>query len=759
MAAVAVSKRKRSTDPIFIDNDVSSYNDFTKDDISIIVEILSIFDNRHDFKPGSRNQSLTLNEVLSLLSDKSKEIHNKIDTLYRNDSAKKTLLKDLLNKHCQAEVSKYTRNTCKTTDKPDYQVEDYMIGTVFKEQLIYQRPTYDYTAGGDIEITNTASIRFPTKESLEEACGIKEDTHNPLLEKILNKLSQVTGKAPKEIRFCIDVSSVGEWVFHHSSKRMAETHLKTIVDDYDCFRINPNRSRLVHPFTLTKNHIALSNFTVTNDKITWNSPGRTGTLNLQRTTRAGVSIMAEAIRIVLDSKAKKARSEQAASELIKQIFQLPFIDISKHEYGKHIMDFKRLMDTTKLAVTMLYNQVSNYKVILVTHDHMLYLLAKTLQCPVILTIKNTDHSRELLFDIPVTLTSQQQAELKAKQTEKLKQIKTFWQTFPSILELTPYEREKLTQQVPELFKKLESNFIEYLLRLNTFFHNIQGQQITSNNLENLLQDITLYNKTITEFNTEYLTEIDKLNQTENPLATRINILLTILQPYSYVPDTSILKKDMIIFENKFKELRNEFQKPARFIPAQQTQTGRVIPLKYNATGLQVEPITKTKFLEQFKKTYTIGGTATNIASIADYAFDLLYKFIDKNIERYYSQPLHIQEQLMREAYISEVGQAPTDAALITYKKDKEALFQKYMEADQSGSKAASAPPVQPKQVTARVVSAPPVLPGQPYQTPMQVDARPKRGVKRTHRPVTHGPRGKIPMTVTQEEMLARMSEL
>ena len=754
MAAVAVSKRKRSTDPIFIDNDVSSYNDFTKDDISIIVEILSIFDNRHDFKPGSRNQSLTLNEVLSLLSDKSEEIHNKIDTLYRNDSAKKTLLKDLLNKHCQAEVAKYTRNTCKTTDKPDYQVEDYMIGTVFKEQLIYKRPTYDYTAGGDIEITNTASIRFPTKESLEEACGIKEDTHNPLLEKILNKLFQVTGKAPRDIRFCIDVSSVGEWVFHHSSKRMAETHLKTIVDDYDCFRINPNRSRLVHPFTLTKNHIALSNFTVTNDKITWNSPGRTGTLNLQRTTRAGVSIMAEAIRIVLDSKeskAKKARSERAASELIKQIFELPFTEISKHEYGKHIMDFKRLMDTTKLAVTMLYNKVSNYKVILVTHDHMLYLLAKTLQCPVILTIKNTDHSRELLFDIPVTLTPQQQAELKAKQTEELKQIKTFWQTFPSILELEliPYEREKLTQQVPELFKKLESNFIEYLLRLNTFFHSIQGQQITSNNLKNLLQDITLYNETITTFNTKYLTEIDKLNQTENPLATRINILLAILQPYSRVPDTSILKNDMIMFEKLFSQLRNEFQKPARFTPAQQTLTGRVIPLKYNATSLRAEPITQTKFLEQFKKNYTVGGTPINTASIADYAFDLLYKFIDKNIERYYSQSLYIQDQLMREAYTDEVGQAPTDIALIRFKKDREALFQKYMEA-----------PVQPKQVTARVLSAPPILPGQPYRTPMQVDAQSKRGVKRTHRPVTHGgPRGKMPMTVTQEEMLARMSEL
>jgi hypothetical protein len=696
-------KRKKNTsrEPIVIDAKVPAYSrlfprevELTEEEVMVIIEILSIFDNRHDFKPGSRNQSLTLNEVLVLLSEKSELIHKIIIT---SKSNKKELLQELLNIHCKAAVAKYTRNTCETIDNPDYRVEDYMINTVFQEPIVIERKSHlgDGNKYKDYKISNMQKLKFSSKESLEAACGLGTD-RNPLLESLLNKIGTLTGTDSKNIRFCIDVSSIGEWVFHHNAARIEDTHLKTIADDYDCFRINPDRQSLVQSFTLKQNHVVLTDFTVKSDTIQWRSPNREGELSLKRTTRAGVAIMAEAIRIVIDSKkskSKTARSEIAAPELINKIFGLPY-NIPSIEYGKHIMDFKRLMDTTKLSLTLLYNRMSPYKVVLVTHDKMLYLLAKTLQCPVIFTIKNVDHTRELLFDIPSNLTLEQQAQTKAdriaqekKEKEERAKIQAYWDSISSTILKPPEIKENIAFEPGTEAYKLETIKNNFYRNIEDIVKDIQTEiklyytkaiiPVTKATLDELLQNIKEYNlivQTIAEYRT----------LEERPI---------IVDPTVRAATVKLVKFKKQLFLDTLTKLL-----PNLTIPT----TG------YFAVKNTIGAINRT-----YK---TQGGSATHNL-INHSALDLLIKSIRKFISRYESQTITEQEK-----YYLPQEQTPGYSTIT--RPMLEALMRKFVEKDKP-RRGVTQEPAKVKITRERAVSAPAALvpTKKTSKEPMQVDTQ------------------------------------
>ena len=695
----AGTKRKRSSEPIVIDSKVSPYTslfpteiNLTEEEVGIIIEILSIFDNRHDFKPGSRNQSLTLNEVLVLLSDKSELIHRKI---IASKSDNKLLLQELLNIHCKAAVARYTRNTCETIDNPDYRVEDYMINTVFQEPIVIERKSHlgDGTKYKRYEISNMQKLKFSSKESLEAACGLGSDS-NPLLEDLLEKLATLMGTDSQNIRFCIDVSSIGEWVFHHNASRTADTHLKTIADDYDCFRINPDRQRLVQPFTLKNNHVILTDFTVQSNTIKWRSPEREGELTLKRTTRAGVAIMAEAIRIVLDSrksKSKTARSEEAAPELINTIFKLPY-NIPSLEYGKHIMDFKRLMDTTKLSLTLLYNKISPYKVILVTHDKMLYLLAKTLQCPVIFTLKNVDHTRELLFDIPFNLTPEQQAQAKAeriaqekREKEQKAKIHAYWDSISSTILKPPKIKESIAFEPGTDAYKFETIKNEFYQNIIDMVKYIQTEiklyytkaiiPVTKATLNDLLQNIKEYNL-IVQTMAEYRT------QEERPV---------IVDPTVRAATVKLLKLKKQLFVDTLTNL----------LPKLTISTTGYFAVKHAISAIN--------------RTYKTQGGSITHNLITHSALDLLIKFIRKFIARYESQT-----ETEREKYYLTQEQDPIYPPVT--RPMLEALMRKFVEMDKP-SRGVTQEPTKIKITRARAVFAPAALvpSKKTSKEPMQVD--------------------------------------
>ena len=722
---------------------------FTAEEVEIIIEILSIFDNRHDFREGGRNQSITIDDVLKLLQDKTQAIRKKITDTMKN----KKQLEQLLNIHCSS-VKKHTIRSCATAVNPDKEVEKFIITRMLQEKLT---PPKAQPSSTDI---NGKSIIFSSREELIKACGYTLDSeggvvatqgrYNPFLSHMLDSLSKIVKSTPDKIKFCIDYSKVGEWVFRHDGRTddASRTHFTTIADNYDTFTNISGNISLPLPISLQKNHIMLEKFNLYSEKITWSSSQYRSKqeITFRNNDMLGVATMSEAISIVLSRTNKKSR----AVGLIKRIFKLPYEKgaITADVYGKHIMDFKRLMDMSKLAVTLAFNKhdEDNRTFILVTHDVMLYLLAKMYKCPVIYTAVYGDGKRELLFDIPQLSQAQRQT-FKAAQEQILA---AFWIDFPPITVEIHYKPQEVTiKQLPkdpeQLFNTLLNVFVRYLNKLKKDYNDHKIPEKLIPYPETYKKNAIAYVELVQKLNREYF---------DNPpplLEDKIKKLASILNEVKGLP--KYVKEYTVLFTEILEKTTSQFDATKSIKKEVMTGT-RFEPSKYESITFG-----STKFLTTLKK-YMGGSIQTEEDEIGNYALDLLYKYINKNIDRYYAQTVNTQIQAMWEAYITEVGQSPTDDELIRFKKEREALFQKYIEADQSGPKAASAPPMLPKQVTARVLSAPPILPAQPYQPPMQVDAQSKRGVKRTHRPVTHGgPRGKIPMTVTQEEMLARMSEL
>lgn len=378
-----------------------------------LLQILSIFDNRHDFKPGNRNKTVQLDDILTLLQDSTNGLRGSVQG-YPG-------LQGLLNIHCRVADPNvtHTQQVCQTTINPDKDVEEYILDTIFKEdqaeKVFYPLPP---PTSPPTELYNQKIIRFATKADLEKACGVGKQ-ENVFLSHLLYKISQEASVkdtqviSPSQIRFVIDVSSVGEWVFKHPISH-PNTHIQTILDEYDDFK-KLEKAQTIQPFQLCANHVALNAFKVETgpdgtNQLVWQSSylNEAKDIRLDTKQKVGVKVMAEAIAALQNNEGKFKQSKS----VISKIFHMEvnsFVGGKKEElYGKHIMDFKRLMDMGKLAYVIKCHKELRENptaglpyMVLVTHDHMLYLLAKISQVPVILTMKNYDHSRELKIDLPL----------------------------------------------------------------------------------------------------------------------------------------------------------------------------------------------------------------------------------------------------------------------------------------------------------------------------------------------------------------------
>lgn len=648
-----------------------TYKTFNPQEMFILMDMMSIFDNRHDFRPGTRNMSIDLNNLLQLLREKADQVRSRIDTSVREEN--RSLFHSLLNRHCLRlkPGERYNKASCGTSDNPDKDVEEFIFKRIFKEPIIEtQRHTkkniavYNPTQSS-IDVTKI--LRFQDKDEIIKACActIDEETgrvlpiekkRNPLLDKLIAGIAlKAGGVNPEDIRFCIDVSKVGDWFFRHDGlSNPPETHLQTIADDYDTFSANPNRTPLPTSFQLTDNHIALSAFNFYHsdetDRVAWSSQlGTDNPINLATDIRVGVKTFADAIRIVLEH---KKYTQSKAAIFIKNLFQLPpsqpSIRLQERYatvYGKHIMDFKRLMDISKLAVARLYNNISvnnkNYYVVLVTHDTMLFLVAKLLGCPVILTLHSTTTNiRDLIFDIPQNITDRQKIAYKFRTQPKAKQrvrrapeppapTPKRQKTVPQIL-LRDIVKDKTfiggpikPSQIPIQTKMDPVTLFEIVL--NNYMVGIYNTKVDK--LEEVIEkEKAIYIRIIEELN-------DYLQNPPTPLEEKINRIIGNLRKVELQSD-SIFYEKTLLFIKLLTELKQDT--PSMYNIKKDITKAVLSNIRFQEAKFKSVTFKDDVYQKEIEKLKQNGGSSVKSIrkKIDNYALDFIYNFINKNINKY-----------------------------------------------------------------------------------------------------------------------------
>jgi len=397
-------------------------NDFNEIFIMILMKILSIFDNRHDFKPG--RSVLLPAEIKAILNPKIVALKNKIS--YYHDKEKKLssyeynlLLKLLkiyekcpLSKEVEEQVLNFIYQDILISSKLPTKIynneTDQNDATIFDNQIIFEHE-YDLIKACNyncqIRLENGKKYVYPVSKT--------DGSKNTLLANIKQKIANDIGIiAPKEnraeyidtrIKFCIDVSSIGKWVFQNNKDSISI--VESIFDDYDHFKKQFDRHQIENDTVqLCDGNIQLNVFKVVDDdnNLQWIDnnfyPESLPTLQSKIMLSpegdiAGVNKFSQAITSVIRN--ILTPSARDSYELIKKIFYSDIISIPNSEqliqnnFSERCMDFKRIMDMGKLAFTMYKNrrfQKSDDKseyVVLVTHDRMLYAIALCLRCPVI----------------------------------------------------------------------------------------------------------------------------------------------------------------------------------------------------------------------------------------------------------------------------------------------------------------------------------------------------------------------------------------
>ena len=377
-------------------------SEFSPEFIEILLDIMDIFDNRHDFKPG--RSVLTPIELKNTLNPYINRISERIPIEVINTEENRILMK-LINIYKKCPISKET--------------EPQVVDVIYNDILLSAKLPDKVYSIDDTSILTNNTVIFQHEADLIEACSyniqIRYDNGKPyvyphggaenlLLKQIKQRIARDIGITTlNRIKFCIDVSSIGKWVFQDN--KIDNSHIiESIFDDYDHFKRKPRPvSSLItnEDIQLCNGNLQLKTFKVIQttlpegslqNDLQWMDKTNTILNPLIQLTQegdtAGVNILSHAIISILRSKTPDGAIE--AYELIKKIFYNGITDetVINNKFAERSFDFKRIMDLGKLAFTLYKNRQFNISnsseyVVLVTHDRMLYALALCLRCPVI----------------------------------------------------------------------------------------------------------------------------------------------------------------------------------------------------------------------------------------------------------------------------------------------------------------------------------------------------------------------------------------
>ena len=367
-------------------------DDSTIDEKLLMLGAASIADNLHDFA-GSRS-SLTPKQIDTIVK-KYLELLEK---------AKNQPMKDETRNKIYSRILYIIKNTEYGIDKAFKDIyHEYFDSNLTEPEL-----DWSSLSSSDNGIMDNFEVIIGNKKALIDL--YKRNQPNLFLETLRKIVQRNETFKDKNINFVIDVSTIGNDIFvdsnseiykgtagffddfhqpkihssnYHNEELEFTVNIQNIISDEGETNVNPRKCIL--------NHIALDNFQIINDKIYWNSKYLKDTkvreIKISETipSEFGVSKYSE----LIDASVKKNPNtvQKMLLARFQEITGLPS-SLTSVDYGKHVFDFKRLMDSSQIMYTYYLNKKhasDGKRFIFVTHDNMAAVIARLIGVPCIQT--------------------------------------------------------------------------------------------------------------------------------------------------------------------------------------------------------------------------------------------------------------------------------------------------------------------------------------------------------------------------------------
>ena len=197
----------------------------TDDDQRCFERIAKLVDNRHDFKPAGRNQSIDNTMVLRILNDFKDELKNHKPT----DETNKQIYNNLLAIHCSDYISECKKTTINIDKDAEHQYESYFNQTLKLSSSIPEVSWNEFTI--NTQLTNHVKVIIGDKKQLHRLLPTKESSKNDFLETLMSRMTQYLGKERKDINSVIDTCALSELAFTTfiDKEKEAQTDLKEAI--------------------------------------------------------------------------------------------------------------------------------------------------------------------------------------------------------------------------------------------------------------------------------------------------------------------------------------------------------------------------------------------------------------------------------------------------------------------------------------------------------------------------------------------------
>lgn len=411
--------------------------------------IAKLVDNRHDFKPAGRNQSIDNRMVLRILND----FKNK---LTQNKPSKYTdIYTNLLTIHCSDYQTQCEKTTINIDKDAEHEFESYFNQTLSLSSI----PTVSWEKfSTDSSLNNHIHVMIGDKKELYKLLPTKEKPTNNFLETLMSKLRPyLEKKDDKDINFVIDTCALSELAFTTMIDKQEDKNAQTNIQeaknhsriyigngtDLDIFNKalpTTGSTRLEIEYCADTeikedtNHLILKTMNTIDQFPHWSWKSKNGNREIkfvrdQEKTRFGVEKFS---MLILNAMNTRSKDKELLNEFQK-ITGINHENISVIDYGKHVFDIKRLMDTSQImyAWTLnqiaknskhpLYPQLQGKEFIFITIDYMASCIARLLGLSVIYTNRNP-HTKKYSFTIHLNknLNPKEKELLTRKQTEENK---------------------------------------------------------------------------------------------------------------------------------------------------------------------------------------------------------------------------------------------------------------------------------------------------------------------------------------------------
>lgn len=400
------------------------------DDRRCFERMAKLIDNRHDFKPAGRNQSIDNTMVLRILNDFKVELTKQ----KLQNKSYETIYKELLKIHCSDYTSSCEKTTINIDKDAEHQFEKYFNQTLDLSSI----PTVSWEKfSKDISLTNHLHVMIGDKKQLYRLLPTKEKPQNIFLKTLMGRIIPYLGKQyENQINFVIDTCALSELAFTTAIENkkeekeaqlnidIAKNHSRIYIGngtDLDIFnKAVPTTGSTRFEINYcadtdigeNTNHLILNTMNTIDysPHWSWNSKHGSGKIKFDRDqekTRFGVEKFSMLILNAMNTRSKD-------KELLEEFKNLTGIDhdhkeISVVNYGKHVFDIKRLMDTSQIMYAWTLNQLAKdpqhpqhplygKEFIFITIDYMASCIARLLGVSVIYTNRNP-HTKKYSFTI------------------------------------------------------------------------------------------------------------------------------------------------------------------------------------------------------------------------------------------------------------------------------------------------------------------------------------------------------------------------